>query len=142
MKGCLTVQDPRKQSSWAWNKQNALFEKEIKALRANNEELAAREQEYREELKKFLANNNQLKDSIEETKHQARRQAEDFRREKKQSDEKSKELNAALNNEKVKRAEEAKRMKSMISRYTRFIFNFINVVTTKRSLNLKLVRKS
>ena len=63
-------------------KQNALYEKEIKALRANNEELAAREQEYRDELKKYFESNNQLKESIEEIKHQSRRLAEDHRREK------------------------------------------------------------
>lgn len=90
------------------------MKKEIDALRINNNELALREEEYRDAVKKLHDTTQDLEEKFNKKIHENRIQVEETRKQNKKYDDKIKELTAAHGNERTKRAEEVKKLKDRI----------------------------
>lgn len=93
---------------------NEQLQKEIDALKVNNEELGLREEQYRDAVKKLHDKNQELEDEMGNKIHQGKIQLEEAKKQNRKYEDKIKELTQASNNEKIKRAEEVKKLRSQI----------------------------
>jgi chromosome segregation ATPase len=94
--------------------QNEQFQKELDALKVNNEELGMREEQYREAVKKLHDKNQELEDDMSNKTHHSKIQLEEVKKQNRKYEEKIKDLTQVNNNEKIKRAEEVKKLRSQI----------------------------
>lgn len=98
-------------------RQNEQFEKELQALRANNDELALREDQYREAVQKLHEQNQELEERLTSKAQDSKLYIEETKKQNRKYEDKIKELttnNNLWNSEKAKRAEEIKRLKTQI----------------------------
>jgi chromosome segregation ATPase len=98
--------------------QNEQFQKELDALKTNNEELGSREEQYREAVKKLHDKNQELEDDMSNKSHHSKIQLEEVKKQNRKYEEKIKDLTQVNNNEKIKRAEEVKKLRSQIKNLT------------------------
>jgi chromosome segregation ATPase len=84
----------------------------------NNEELGMREEQYREAVKKLHDKNQELEDDMSNKIHHSKIQLEEVKKQNRKYEEKIKDLTQVNNNEKIKRAEEVKKLRSQIKNLT------------------------
>lgn len=96
------------------NHENSQLKKEIDALRINNNELASREEQYREAVKKLHEQTQDLEEKLNKKMHEHKLQVEETRKQSKKFEDRIKEMTTSHNNERVKRNDEIKRLKSQI----------------------------
>jgi len=87
-------------------------------LRVNNEELGLREDQYREAVQKLHEQTQELEDKLVNKAHESKFQIEEVKKQNRKFEDKIKELTTSNNNEKLKKAEEFKKLRTQIKNLT------------------------